>query len=177
MAVLQVVPGRVVDYFHAACALFLIVGRFTRMINEKKKKQNGLVWSGLSTTRFHLWSVWSGLDGNAVAYGLGQNGPSLLPGTVCRVVLFDSAWLVTHNVVGVWFRYPKSAYIIAKHVLHLHCGCHQGQDKPNARHRHLHPSTYLIDYREITRLSFLCPAIDVKCLMPSMQLSRACTGS
>lgn len=32
----------------------------------KQKKQNGLVWSGLSTTWFHLWS---GLDGNAVGIG------------------------------------------------------------------------------------------------------------
>lgn len=63
MAVLQVVPGRVVDSFHTAWALFLIVGWFTRMINELKK-QNGLVWSGLSTNWFSSL-VWSG--GNAVA--------------------------------------------------------------------------------------------------------------
>lgn len=56
--------------------------------------------------------------------------------------------MVGHSyAVGVRFRYPKSAYIIAKHVLHLHYGHHEGQDKANASHEHLCPSSDFVDHR------------------------------
>lgn len=56
------------------------------------KKQNGLVWSGLSTNWFSF-PVWSGLFGSGLVWmgmlchrDLDKTGLSLLPGTVCAVI-------------------------------------------------------------------------------------------
>ena len=91
----------------------------------KQEKQNGLVWSGLVWSVNDLVSslVWSGWESCGIGTWTKWTISATWHTLRASPRLSLCGWsLITPSVFGSG--YPKSAYIIANHGLHLHCGHH-----------------------------------------------------